>query len=183
MLHKKQSYVSEIAEELEIELKILYHQRPTISCGEKLGLLRENSQFKDWTLDRIVKALYFHRNNQSYIGFITPEFGGNVEPKEIFPEVLKISRSGAERYWINPSHVPMGMSWGTCTPFPLPFSVGGEIRDIIILDYPQINDKLVDISIGGTGIESFKTSMHLPYKSIYEILSRKFGDRIHLYQC
>ena len=181
MLNKEQSYVLEIAEEQGIELKILSHQRPTKSCKEKLDLLGENSQFKDWTLDRIVKALYFSRNNDPYIGVITPEFERRVEAKVIFPKVLEISRSSAERYWVDPNHVPMGMSWGTCTPFPLVSSMGKEIKDIIILDYPRINDGLVDISIGG-GVEALKTSMHLPYNAIYEILRRKFGDRIHLYQ-
>ena len=181
MLHEEQGYVLEIAKELGIELEILRHERPTISCEEKLELLRENSQFKNWTLDRIVKALYFSRNNQPYIGFITPELRGNIEPKDIFSKVLGISRSSAEKYWVNTNQVPIGMSWGTCTPFPLVSSMENEISDIIILDYyPQIND-IVDISIGG-GAEALKTSMHLLYNAIYKILRRKFGDRIHLYQ-
>ena len=183
MLHEEQSYVLEIAKKQGIELEILHHERPTISCEEKLGLLKEeNPEFSDWKPERIVKALYFSRNNQPYIGFITPELGGNIEPKDIFSKVLGISRSSAEKYWINPNHVPMGMSWGTCTPFPLASSVGREISNIIIFDHPPINNKLVNISLGGAGEKMFRTSMHLHYREIYEILSRKFGDRIHLYQ-
>ena len=53
-LHPEQSYVFEIARELGIEPKILPHERPTISCSEKLDLLKEDSQFKSWTLARIV---------------------------------------------------------------------------------------------------------------------------------
>ena len=179
-LHEEQRYVFEIAEELRIKPELVYHERPTISCSEKLDLLKENSDFKDWTLDRIVKALYFNRNGLPFIGVITPEFGINIKPKEIFPKVLKISRGKAERYWVNPKHVPKGMSWGTCSPFPLVSSVGTEISDLIFLNHSTIRDKLVDISVGGSGKEMFETSMHLPYGAIYEILRKQFGDRIHI---
>ena len=92
-----------------------------------------------------------------------------------------MSRREAKRYWVDPKHLPTGMSWGTCTPFPLVSSIGGEISDLVIIDYPPINNKLVDISIGGTEKEMFETSMHLPYRKIYEILTQKFENRIHLY--
>ena len=182
MLHEEQNYVFEIADELGIEPKILHHQGSTISCAEKLDLLKEDTNFADWTLDRIVKALYFSRDGHPFIGVITPEFGRNIESKEIFSEVLGMSRGKSERYWINPEKTPEGMTWGTCTPFPLVSSVKREISDIIIIDHPPINDKLVDISIGGTEKEMFETSMHLPYRTIYDILTRQFGDMIHLYR-
>ena len=183
MLHEEQKYVFEIARELGYELKLIRHERPTISCAEKLDLLKENSNFLDWTLDRMIKALYFSRDGYPFIGVITPEFGRNVKPKDIFPRDL-ISRGKAERYWVDSKHTPTGMSWGTCTPFPLVSSIGKgrEISDLIIIDHPPINDKLVDISIGGTEKEMFEISMHLPYRTIYEILTQQFGNRIHLYQ-
>lgn len=183
-LHEEQNYVFERAKELGIELKILHHKEQTTSCREKLGLLNKNPKLvKKWTLGRIVKALYFSRNNQPYIGVITPEFGINVEPKKIFPEVLGISNSTAERYRVNTNHVPIGMSWGTCTPFPLISSMDEEeISDLIIIAHPKINDELVDISVGGIKMEDREISMHLKYKSIYEILRRRFGNRIHLYR-
>src|SRR3989304_4895344 len=107
-LHEEQKYVFEIGKALGYELKLIHHERPTISCAEKLDLLKENSDFKDWTLDRIVKALYFSRNSLPFIGVITPEFGVNIKPREILPKVLKISNGKAERYWINPEKVPKG---------------------------------------------------------------------------
>ncbi len=180
-LHPEQNYVFEIAKEMGIEAKLICHPRPTISCAEKLDLLKENPSFSDWTLDRIVKALYFQRNGSPFIGVITPEFGVNIKPREIFPKVLEISNGKAERYWVNPNFVPNGMNWGTCTPFPLTSSVGGEISDLIFLDHPPIRDKLVDISVGGNSKEMFKTSMHLPYMAIYNILREQFGERIHLH--
>ena len=76
------------------------------------------------------------------------------------------------------------MSWGTCTPFALSSTMGEdkEIGDLIFYDYPKINNKMVDISIGGDGKEMHQASMHLPYKAIYEILTEQFKDRIHLYR-
>ena len=181
MLHKEQGYVFEIAKELGHELRLIHHSRPTISCAEKLDLLKENLGFADWTLDRIVKSLYFSRNSSPFISVITPEFNRNIKPKDIFPDALGMSRGGAERYWINPKNVPKGMVWGTCTPFPLWSSIGGEISDLIFLDHSPIRNKLVDISVGGSSKEMFQTSMHLPYIAIYEILKKQFGNSVHLY--
>ena len=179
-LHEGQRYVFEIGKALGYELNLIHHKRPTISCVEKLDLLKENSDFENWTLDRIVKALYFNRNGLPFIGVITPEFGINIKPKEIFPRALEISRGTAERYWIDPNHVPKGMNWGTCTPFPLVSSMSTEISDLIFLDHSPIRNKLVDISVGGSSKEMFETSMHLPYGAIYEILKKQFGDRVHI---
>lgn len=180
-LHEEQRYVFEIARELGVEPKILHLARPTISCAEKLDLLKENPGFVDWTLDRIVKALYFSRNSLPFIGIITPEFERNIKPKGIFPKTLEMSRGNAERYWINPEKVPKGMIWGTCSPFPFTSSVGAEISDLIFLDHPPIRDRLVDISVGGSSKEMFQTSMHIPYITIYEILRKQFGNLVHLY--
>ena len=182
MLHIEQSYVFEIAGALGIEVKILPpHRIPTTSCKEKLNLLQEDPSFKDWTLDRIVKALYFSRNGLPFIGVITPEFNKNIEPKDIFPVPLKMSRGRAENYRIDRSRVPNGMKWGTCAPFPLESSMGTEISDLIVISYSSIDDKLVDISVGGTDEKSFRTSIHLPYGAIYQILKRKFPNNVHLY--
>ncbi|MEK6741692.1 MAG: hypothetical protein AABX68_00715 [Nanoarchaeota archaeon] len=179
-LYQEQHYVLDIAEELGIEPKMVCHKRPTVSCAEKLDMLKEDDCFSDWTLDRIVKAMYFTRGSSPFIEVITPEFERNVKPKEIFPYAIKISRGAAEKYWINPKRTPKGMVWGTCSPFPFTSSVGKEISDIIFLDHPSINEKLVDISIGGKSKEMFQISMHIPYRAIYNILKKQFGDRVHL---
>jgi|SRR3989344_2504489 len=183
-LHPEQRYVFEIAGELGITPKILHHKTDTKTCLEKLELLKEENplEFLDWTLNRIVKALYFSRNGFPLIGVITPEFGKSVKTKEIISSTLEVSRSKAEKYWASPNHVPRGMSWGTCTPFPLESSMVNEISDLIVINHPSVDDKLVDISIGGLDEKSFMTSMHLPYGAIYEILKNRFGERIHLYK-
>ncbi|MDP3992179.1 MAG: hypothetical protein Q8P79_01580 [Nanoarchaeota archaeon] len=178
-LHPEQNYVFEVGRELGYQPRLIHHERPTISCAEKLDLLRGGSNFADWTLDRIVKALYFNRNGLPFIGVITPEFERNLKPKDIFPKPLGMSRGNAERYWINPEKTPSGMVWGTCSPFPLLSSVEKEISDLIFLDHKLIRDKLVDISVGGSSKEMFQTSMHLPYIAIYEILKKQFGNSVH----
>ena len=183
MLHEEQNYVFEIARELGAETKLIHHSRTTISCREKLELLKEENlkEFSEWTLDRIVKALYFSRNGLPFLGVITPEFERNIKSKDIFSGALGMPKGKAERYWIDPNHVPRGMSWGTCTPFPLIASVGTEISDLIIIDHNPVKNKLVNISIGGTGEGALRTSMHLPYQLIYEILKKTFGDRVHFF--
>ena len=181
MLNEEQSYVVEIAEELGVRTKFISHKNPTISCAEKLALLRQDEDYADWTLDRIVKALYFNRNGGPFVGIITPEFGRRVDQKQILRKALGISGSQAERYHVHPRRVPNGMTWGTCTPFPLSSSVGNEISDLVVINHEPIRDKLVDISVGGTDKEKYRLSMHLPYKAIHKILAGKFGDRIHVF--
>ena len=181
-LHEEQGYIFECARKLGAEIKLLKHPRPTNTCAEKLRLLHENPDFSDWTLDRSVKALYFGRSNQPLIGVVIPELERDVDTKDLFYSKIKLlnSRGEAERYWPNPKYVPKGMSWGTCSPFPLASSVGQDIRDIIVVDYLPIKYKTVDISVGGESEEMHEVSMHLPYGAIYDILSLQFGKRIHL---
>src|SRR3989338_10695746 len=102
-LHPEQRYVFEIAGELGITPKILHHKTDTKTCLEKLELLKEENplEFLDWTLDRIVKALYFSRNGPPLIGIITPELGRKPDQREIFSSTIGISKSVAERYWTN----------------------------------------------------------------------------------
>src|SRR3989338_2854312 len=112
-LHPEQQYVFEIARKLGVTPKILPpHKTDTKTCLEKLELLKEENplEFLDWTLDRIVKALYFSENNNSsknslpFIGVITPEFGRNIKQHEIFPRVLEMSKTSARKYWTNSAY-------------------------------------------------------------------------------
>lgn len=184
-LHPEQDYILKIAAEIGVTPKPLQHTRSTISCAEKLGLLKEEipDEFSAWTLDRIVKALYFSRDKSPLIGIITPELGEMPDQREIFSRLLWMPKSVAERYWANPKHVPHGMAIGTCTPFPLSSSIGKEISGLIFIEHKPIMDKDVNISVGGTDKKSFLTSMHIPYGAIYEILRRQFGEySIRLYR-
>lgn len=180
MLNKEQDYILNIGKMLGYEPEILHHDIPTRSCAEKLDLLKRNPEFKDWTLDRIIKVLYFSENGLPFIGVITPEFGRIADQKDIFSRALKMSRTKAAKYWVRPENVPTGMTWGTCTPFPYEKSMISEISNIIFLNHPPIRNKLVDISLGGTTKEMFQTSMHIPYIAIYDILKEKFWGKIHL---
>lgn len=182
MLHEEQNYVFENAKKLGAEIELLKHLRPTNTCAEKLRLLHESPRFSDWTLDRVVKALYFGRSKQPLIGVVIPELEIDIDTKDLFCSKIKLlnSRGDAGRYWPNPEYVPKGMAWGTCSPFPLVSSVGKDVRDIIVVNYLPVKYKLVDISVGGESEEMHEVSMHLPYGAIYDILSLQFGSRIHL---
>ena len=182
MLHTEQEYVPRIAKRLGIETRILHHESPTNTCDEKLDLLKQDHRYTEWTIDRMIKALYFTNNGQPFIGIITPESRTRIKQKNIFSKTLGISRTQAEDYYLNSQKVPKGMKVGTCTPFPLTSSIGTEIRSLIVVDVPGLRGKLVDISIGGEDKESQMRSMHLPYEGIYEILKRQFKDKVHLYQ-
>jgi prolyl-tRNA editing enzyme YbaK/EbsC (Cys-tRNA(Pro) deacylase) len=169
-LHPEQDYVFDLANALGIEVKLVKHDKATKTCYEKAGIL-------GWSPERVVKAVYFHDGSYcDIIGIITPELGKKIDIQDVLPKALGISKEQAKRYI--PSLPPSGMEYGTCSPFPLESSMEDEITRIIIIDHPSIDDKLVDISVGGSGEEAFKTSMHIPYKAVYDILYSKFGDKI-----
>lgn len=180
--HPEQQYVFRIAKKLGIDIRILHHDSPTNTCDEKLDLLKQDHRYADWTIDRIVKALYFTNNGQPFMGVITPEYRTRVKQKDIFSKTFGISRTQANDYYLNSQKVPKGMKVGTCTPFPWASSMGTEIERLTVINTPELEGKLVDISIGGEDKDSQMRSMHLPYEGIYEILKKQFGARVHLYQ-
>lgn len=183
MLHPEQTYVFHHAIDIGAELRLIPHKRRTESCEEKLDLLKKNSRFERWTLDRIIKALYFSRGEEPLIGIITPKFENKTQTKKVLRDVFKLDVVQPDKYQVNKGKTPKGMTWGTCSPFPFASTVGDEreISDLIVYDHPPINSRFVDISIGGQK-EGKLVSMHLPYKAIYQILVKEFGHkRVHLY--
>lgn len=182
-INPEQDYIFRIAEKLKVTPKILEHTEQTFTCTEKLRLLKEEnpSEFSDWKLERVVKALYFSKNGSGLVGVITPELERNISQKELFPPVLNISKTEAAKYWLNPNVVPIGMAWGTCSPFPLRSSVGKEVSQIIFINHDVVKDLDVNISMGGSDKKSYFTSMNIKYGAIYDILREEFGERIHIY--
>jgi prolyl-tRNA editing enzyme YbaK/EbsC (Cys-tRNA(Pro) deacylase) len=177
-LQEEQAYIYDIASKLSIETKLAYHPYPTDTCAEKCALLRESGL--EWDLDRVVKAIYFRKKGHT-VCVVTPELESRLDMETILATVLGTSKEDAAKYKTN-GFTPTGMEKGTCTPFPLESSIGSEIHDIIIYDHPRIDDKLVDISVGGKGMDAHMVSMHIPYSGIYRILKEAFGDRhIHKY--
>ncbi len=168
-LHPQQDYIFELASVLGYEPKVVTHDTATKTCYEKADLL-------GWDPEQVVKAVYFHKDDY-VVGIITPELGEKIDIKDIIPRAIpSISRKKAGRF--QNSYAPEGMAHGTCTPFPYESVMEDGIDKLIIIDHPTIDNKLVDISIGGSDEKAFKTSMHIPYKGIYDILKTKFGDRI-----
>jgi len=64
-LHPEQDYVLKIAAEIGVTPRLLHHTKETISCGAKLGLLKHEypAEFSNWTLERVIKTLYFSRKD------------------------------------------------------------------------------------------------------------------------
>jgi len=171
-IHQQQNYVLELAGD---QAKLVEHSLATSTCKEKLELLLQTHPQTHWELSDMIKALYFKANG-TYVGIITPESGITIPSKQIIQETLKISIKKAKRYRLNGT--PTGMESGTCTPFPYQHLVGTEISDLIILAHPKPQN-LTDISVGGTEPEAHKLSMHIPYELITQILTQKFGSKVH----
>lgn len=89
--------------------------------------------------------------------------------------------------------IPASMERGTCTPFISETEMKRlndfhyrPIKGIFIHDKPNLDGNqlnldnlVVDISIGGKGEEAHKTSLHLSYGAIYQILRTQFGEKVH----
>lgn len=168
-LHKEQMYVADIASELGIPFEIKTHPYPTKTCKEKAELLG------GWPLERVIKAVYF-RDEGHFVGVVIPGIS-RVNQEDVLTKAdPSITRYDACYY--STKSVPKGMRHGTCTPFPLESLVGNEIRKIAFCSYDPVEDKVVDISLGGCDENAMKLSMHIAYGDIYRILKHKFGDRV-----
>ncbi len=171
-MHPEQEYVVRIAEAQGITHKVICHKIATITCKEKADLL-------GWPVDRVIKALYLHPGDYStLVAIVTPELG-KVDHQKIISKSLGITMAAASQY--TNGYLPIGMSRGTCTPFPRESLMESEIEKIIVYDYPKINRELVDISLGDDFEDPFKVSMHIPYKGIGDILREQFGEKIVKY--
>lgn len=104
--------------------------------------------------------------------------------------IIEVISEGYEAVYDRNECIPSSMESGTCTPFVSfaemhlnPLERGkindlyGGIRAVFIHDEPSLDEKLVDISVGGRGAEAHKTSLHLPYKAIYKILVAAYGEK------
>jgi prolyl-tRNA editing enzyme YbaK/EbsC (Cys-tRNA(Pro) deacylase) len=171
-LHAEQQYITDLAQKLGIETKLVEHDKHTETCYEKAELL-------GWDPARVIKAVYFHKDDH-VVGIITPELGEKIPVRDVLPAVLpEISRKKAKSY--SNHYAPEGMAFGTCTPFPQESIMSQGIDHLIIYDHPSIDDQLVDVSIGGREEPHFRTSMHLPYSGIYAILAEQFPGHVSRY--
>ena len=167
-LSPEQRYIFSVAEHLGIAPlpTLQHHGVATTTCAEKAALL-------GWDVGRTVKALYFQMDHH-FLGVIVPELV-TFERRSVLA-LFTGSKNQAKGYELH-RRFPRGMELGTCTPFPLEFSVGEEIRGIAIIDSPALDPVVVDISVGGVGEPAHKMSLHLPYGGISAVLQAKFGDQ------
>lgn len=187
VLQPEQRYVAEAAARIGIDVKAVKHDIATDTCYEKRDLLARMDPSGSWTDQRIVKAVFLYSGNNVY-GFVFPELGKRPAPlrmdaKKVLPAVLGVSRSAAKSF--SNSYCPDGMQYGTCTPFVLASELDGKemhdhrrVRRIFLHDKPDLDDQVVDISIGGLGADAHKVSLHLPYKGVHDILVYQFGDKV-----
>ena len=177
-LQVEQKYVKDISSKFGIDYEIVKHEMPTDTCFEKARLL-------NWPNDRVVKAVYLHElSGDKMYGFVFPEYGVDSPgylSKEIMSEVLGSSKKYIKK--LRSYYSPRGMEFGTCTPFILDDSFredhfGYGLKNIFFEDSLIEKDSIVDISLGGRGVDSHKKSMHIKYGDIYSILKEQFGDRI-----
>lgn len=178
-LHPQQHYVSEIAQRLDIETKMLYHPYATDTCHQKARLLQQTHPQEQWVPARVVKALY-GVVCWEYYGFIIPEIERRLDLEtlahtfscaKLEPPVNK------HDFYFTKDEIPKSMESGTCTPFPTTDDME-RIAALFIYDFPSLDQQMVDISLGGKGEPAHTVSMHLPYGSIYTILHQQFGEKI-----
>jgi len=178
-LDKEQEYVLRQAQALGLDLQLKYHLRATDTCAEKLELLQEQDPKEEWSIDRIIKTIYFTKGGHT-VGVVIPEFGRDIPVVEVIGSALGLSIREASGYRkARREELPQGMEYGTCTPFPLESSLGYDIHELIVVEHAAIKDKLCDISVGGSGEEAHRVSMQLPYRGIRDILEREFSERVH----
>ncbi len=173
----------------------LRKRRTLNRLGKSFGIINERVvkklfaeagwQFQD---DRLVKELYPEAELPS--SDYRPFFAPWVPRMRFDNSVIEVIPERYEAVYDRNECIPSSMESGTCTPFVSfaemhlnPLERGrinenyGGIRAVFIHDEPSLDEKLVDISVGGRGAEAHKTSLHLPYKAIYEILVAAYGEK------
>lgn len=172
VLHQEQKYVVERARSTDV-VRAVRHSIATSTCYEKAEIL-------GWSADRIVKAIYLH-SGTSLFGFVFPEYELFLDQKRVLSDLLGISGSAARRFRMD--MCPEGMMRGTCTPFVFSRSFSDassetRLEGIFVQKDEELDEKIVDISIGGIDDDARKISVHLPYAEMYKILHDQFGSRI-----
>jgi len=104
-------------------------------------------------------------------GLSAQDYSPLIRPKHTYQEL--------QEEWI-----PKWMEHGTCTPFPKvedfqTLKDYGGLKRVFINDIPSLDEKMVDVSVGGGGEKAKRTSLQLPYETIYAILKENFPSHVH----
>lgn len=144
--------------------------------GKTFGMVNEG------VVERLLTSVGFKHDDYR------PFFAPRLCPVLMGDKVIYTVPEGYEALYDKNESIPSSMESGTCTPFlrweelysnkvergKINDTYGG-VQAVFIHDEPSLNDKLVDISVGGRGEEAHRTSLQLPYQAIYDILVAKFG--------
>lgn len=135
--------------------------------GKTFGLLNES------VVQRLLTSVGFEHHDYR------PFFAPRLYPTFLDDKVLYTVPDGYEAVYDKNESIPASMESGTCTPFLCwkeMYSnrlergkindVYGGVQALFIHDEPSLNDKLVDISVGGRGEEAHKVSLHLVYMTV-----------------
>jgi len=164
-LHPEQHYV--FGHPQAFRMQAWTHAVPTSTCYEKANLI-------GFSPERVVKALYF-TNGERTFGIILPETGSKINSGKILSQSFSgLSRNVASRSFRN-GQIPLGMEHGTCTPFP---RSDARVDGFVVHYAPHLDDQLVDVSVGGTGEKWHKTSLHVPYRIIPDILQERYAGNV-----
>jgi hypothetical protein len=157
------------AQNLGIPLSLVTHGVATRTCQEKAELLGWEDQ------SRIVQTMYLSRRGH-VVGIVSPSGAEKLDTRTFLQQAFAISGKAAKGYgFIDVS--PFEMQYGTCTPFAKPSLVGidSKIHALLVVDRPSLDEKIVDVSIGGTDEMSLSRSFQLPYGKIYPFLFDLYG--------
>jgi len=186
ILQPEQKYVLDYANIFRKDIQAVKHDFATDTCFEKADLM-------GWNPEQVVKAVFLYGNNGKFYGFVSPELGTRSNQLVFNQKTLSEIFSNKKGYNKNfrkdmlnldNKRVPLGMERGTCTPFVLDYyfeqgdGLTGFLEKIYIYDPNNLENKKVDISIGGLGKEAHMVSVHLNYSDIYECLNWKFPGSI-----
>ncbi|MBS3113333.1 hypothetical protein J4418_04595 [Candidatus Woesearchaeota archaeon] len=201
-IQAERRYILDVANTLNIPLRILQHPYATKTCQEKYWLLLKTHPENSWTPKQMVKSVFADISWELYL-FVFPEIlepnkkfkMGNQKTKQLTQESINYLFDRFKipiRYSLEMSNgsvcIPNQMEYGTCTPFLSrsemdPCREINEIylgiKDIFIHEDQSLDDELVDVSIGGKGNEAQKLSVQLPYAGIYKILEMQYPGKVY----
>lgn len=165
-------YIADYFENKHLECRIVTHPKQTVTCYEKAELLGE------WSPLNVIKALYFEcPDTNSLFAVVTPETGCFIDRLQ----VKSALRLPLETNLKKASNLPIGMNFGTCSPFIVESDAsfkGGRVKKILFdretLVLKRYERTLDDFSYG----MDHRFSIQMNYYDCYDMLKRKFSDLI-----
>jgi len=153
--------------ERHLPLRVVTHPRQTNTCFEKAALIG------DWDPLNVIKALYFEYGAGQLCAVVVPETGCFVD-REVVAELLKVPEDTLRKATRLPTH----MTFGTCSPFPVPGDAGVRLHRVLFdaetLRHKAADQTLDDFSFGS----DHRMSLQANYADCYNLLRATFPDLV-----